>query len=109
MKEKLISLAKEKGFESTVIGKSATAKYSKKPFYYLWLCELQRWLRAEHNIHVYIASKTQSDGTTVFIPHGRTIPDTIKNSLIVDIIKYSTHLIDEEALEKGLQEALNLI
>ena len=69
---------------------------------------LQRWLREVHKINIFISSKT-IENKTIFIPHGRTIPDTIKNNLIVDIIQYCTNNTYEEALEIGLQKALNLI
>lgn len=70
---------------------------------------LQKWLREEHNIHIWASCKTNDDGKTVFIPHGRTIPDTIKNKLVVDVIPYSTYINYEEAIEEALFEALNLI
>ena len=70
---------------------------------------LQKWLREEHNIHIWASCKTNDDGKTIFIPHGRTIPDTIKNRLVVDIIPYSTHNTYEQAIEEALVEALNLI
>ena len=69
---------------------------------------LQRWLREVHKINIFISSKT-IENKTIFIPHGRTIPDTIKNNLIVDIIQYCTNNTYEEALEIGLQKALKLI
>ena len=70
---------------------------------------LSNWLREEHNIHIWASCKTNDDGKTIFIPHGRTIPDTIKNRLVVDIIPYSTHNTYEQAIEEALVEALNLI
>ena len=54
MKEQLIILAKEKGFISEIIGKSVDSKYSKKDFYYLWMCELQKWLRETYQINILI-------------------------------------------------------
>jgi hypothetical protein len=70
---------------------------------------LQKWLREVHNIHIYVTSKTKTDNSVCFIPSGRTMPDTIKNNLIVDVIIYSVNKTYEEALEKGLFEALALI
>ena len=69
---------------------------------------LQKWLREVHKINIFISSKT-IENKTIFIPHGRTIPDTIKNNLIVDIIQYCTNNTYEEALEIGLYQALLLI
>ena len=54
MEEQIISIAKEKGFISNIIGKSVEAKYSNKDFYYLWMCELQKWLREVHNTYIAI-------------------------------------------------------
>lgn len=54
MKEQLITLAKEKKFTSKIIGKSVEATHSTKDFYYLWMCELQKWFREEHQIHISI-------------------------------------------------------
>ena len=69
---------------------------------------LAKWLREVHKINIFISSKT-IENKTIFIPHGRTIPDTIKNNLIVDIIQYCTNNTYEEALEIALFEALKLI
>ena len=123
MQEQLISfetakLAKEKGFDAQcwqyydnggVLVHSIT-KISNKmnltsaPTQSL----LAKWLREVHKINIFISSKT-IENKTIFIPHGRTIPDTIKNNLIVDIIQYCTNNTYEESLEIGLQKALKLI
>ena len=112
MEDTLISfetakLAKEKGFNwknieiLEVKSKSAFLDSTTQSL-------LQKWLREVHKINIFISSKT-IENKTIFIPHGRTIPDTIKNNLIVDIIQYCTNNTYEEALEIGLQEALKLI
>lgn len=51
-RQELIKLATDKGFTSKVIGKSVDNKSTEKDFYYLWMCELQKWLRDVHRIHV---------------------------------------------------------
>lgn len=51
-RQELIKLATDKGFTSKVIGKSVDNKSIEKDFYYLWMCELQKWLRDVHRIHV---------------------------------------------------------
>lgn len=57
-----------------------------------------RWFREKYNIHAYISCRTKDDGDTVYIPHGRTIPDTVdKNGFIIDIIIYSIKNTYEEA------------
>ena len=112
MEEQLISfetakLAKEKGFNwknieiLEVKSKSAFLDSTTQSL-------LQKWLREVHKINIFISSKT-IENKTIFIPHGRTIPDTIKNNLIVDIIQYCTNNTYEEALEIGLQKNLKLI
>ena len=112
MEEQLISfetakLAKEKGFNwknieiLEVKSKSAFLDSTTQSL-------LQKWLREVHKINIFISSKT-IENKTIFIPHGRTIPDTIKNNLIVDIIQYCTNNTYEEALEIALFEALKLI
>ena len=112
MEDTLISfetakLAKEKGFNwknieiLEVKSKSAFLDSTTQSL-------LQKWLREVHKINIFISSKT-IENKTIFIPHGRTIPDTIKNNLIVDIIQYCTNNTYEEALEIALFEALKLI
>ncbi len=53
-KQELIKLATDKGFTSKIIGKSVDNKSIEKDFYYLWMCELQKWLRDTHNIDIII-------------------------------------------------------
>ena len=132
MEEQLISfetakLAKEKGFDEKVYreyDKSGYLRCTSKsadvvlgPYDELLKSTeypaptqslLQKWLREVHKINIFISSKT-IENKTIFIPHGRTIPDTIKNNLIVDIIQYCTNNTYEEALEIALFEALKLI
>ena len=108
MEEQLISyetakLAKEKGFDFIYIIDNELTKHS-----LITQSLLAKWLREVHKINIFISSKT-IENKTIFIPHGRTIPDTIKNNLIVDIIQYCTNNTYEEALEIGLQKALKLI
>jgi len=62
MKEQLTSLAKEKGFESKVSiipffgtakdGKAKLVSVDEDLIYYLWLCELQKWMMDKHYIHI---------------------------------------------------------
>lgn len=87
---------------------------------YLWMCELQRWLREVHKIHlsvVYSAdhNKFSVNGYDEF--HWREIskrnprsegrfPYPYKSEFLRH---YWNHKTYEEALEYGLQEALKLI
>ena len=91
MKEKLISLAKEKGFVSNIIGKSVESVYSKKDFYYLWMCELKKWLIKNYNINVFCYRPNET-GYWAY---------NLENKAKYNSIK--------EALELGLFETLNLI
>ena len=64
MKE-LITLATEKGFKSVIqfsayIGDNQIIKFERLK-YYLWLCELQKWLRDVHNIHIVIWHNTSTN------------------------------------------------
>ena len=49
MKDRLIKFSKEKGFSS----KDNLIEVSDS-YYYLWMCELNEWLRIVYNIHVTI-------------------------------------------------------
>ena len=52
----LISDAKEIGFVSSVIGKSAESYHTHRRdlFQYLWMCEFKIWLIINHNIDVQV-------------------------------------------------------
>ena len=67
------------------------------------------WFRKEHNLICWIASKTVEGGNTVYIPNGRTIPDTIKNNLVVDIIPYYSAKTYEEAQLACLTKLIELV
>jgi hypothetical protein len=116
MKEQLISLAKEKEFESSVIGKSVNAKYSSKPFYYLWMCELQKWLREVHSIDVVMGPERYKTGVNYMVQAQKWDLNVDEDSHYNFVVKGSYWFNDnneyptyEDALEKGLQEALKLI
>jgi hypothetical protein len=68
-----------------------------------------RWFRENYNINVSITSKTLSDGKTVYISHGRTIPDTINKGLIVDILPYRTDEIYEKAELECLKKLIEIV
>ena len=89
MKEQLIKKAKELGFNQS----------PKMPYleaYYMWMCLLQKWLRDEHRI---IVIPTEDSGKYIcFYKSSETIYFTTVN--------FKTY---EQALEKGLTEAMKLI
>lgn len=68
-----------------------------------------RWFRDKYNLHSWVTSKTLDNGKSIYIPHGRTIPDTIKNNLIVDIIPYQTHKTHEEAEFTVINKLIEII
>ena len=111
MKEELIQLAKEKRFISGIIGKSVESKHSTKDFYYLWMCELQKWLREEHNWHIIIFTDDgdlEYDNVRYYFEVRYIIPsfkEEDKDSLVSEE-GYKTY---ELALEVALLEALQLI
>ena len=70
---------------------------------------VQNWLRERCNINVWVSSKTTDKGNTIFIPHGRTIPDTISKGLLKDIIVYKSFNDWYDAFEFGLQEAIKYV
>lgn len=56
-----------------------------------------RWFREKHKLHAWTSSRTDINGNTIYIAHGRTIPDTTKDNMIVDIITYNVFSTVEEA------------
>ena len=106
MKQELLQLAKFKGFESRVINKSVESVYilNKDLYYYLWMCELQRWLILNHKILVDITVVDDWNEWSYTI----TVKDCMSPLAIVDcsIDTYFTQLL---ALEAGLLNALKLI
>lgn len=89
----LIQLSKNKNFISRDRLIAVNEEY-----YYLWMCELQRWLREKHNIHI---------GTVC-----NNLQDLLFSSEIIyigDCLVTNTHKTYEKALEEGLYEALKLI
>ena len=54
MKEQLIKLAKEKGFVSITGLRNTEIIVRNEMFYCLWMCELQKWLRINHKVHLRI-------------------------------------------------------
>ena len=99
MEKKIIELATEKGFTSSIIGKSVEAKYSNKDFYYLWMCELQKWLREVHKIHIAILPK--------ILPNNEIKYYSFRGKIKKDWTElFNTY---EEALEEALKQVLILI
>lgn len=66
------------------------------------------FFREKCNIQTWISSKTNEDGSVIFIPHGRRIPDITKKGLIVDIIEYSTHKTYQDAVLTCLKKLIEI-
>ena len=96
MKDTLIQLATDKGFESEEYDAHDESYPLNGLHYYLWNCELQKWLRDKHSMDVEI--NNEMFNTSLY--YSCTIFNTD--------FKY-TNGNYEAALEKGLFEALNLI
>ena len=91
----LIQQSEAKGFMS----RDNLIKVNKE-YYYLWLCELQKWLREEYRISVSIETGWFGGDFIyeIFIWHD------FRDEMIKECFK-----IYEEALEFGLNLALNLL
>ena len=97
MKEELIKISKEKGFKADIM-----LPYDN---YYLWLCSLEKWFRDVHDIFIELFVDAYAGDYWYFIKKFN------KNSETAGLNKLSSTNFDtcEQALEKGLQQALKLI
>ena len=104
---KIAKLAEEKGFKTKTVTTKVTNDYLlggknvmiTEMCIYLWMCELQKWLREVHNIHITVTSISQESWQY----HIQKPKDKLGDNYNEDYENY------EEALEDGLQEALKLI
>ncbi|MES2864098.1 MAG: hypothetical protein V4666_08270 [Bacteroidota bacterium] len=112
MKEQLIEfetakLAKEKGFKADGYHLPYIEKHTKESYYYEMPSQslVQKWLREEHQIHVWVSSPTDGFYDACVVRdktnHYRKFDDFTTNE--TDFTTYET------ALEDGLLEALKLI
>ena len=123
MQEELITfetakLAKEKGFKpkssntisvsKLILNKTLIFEKNNEIFIYLYLCELQKWLREVHSISVEVSSDWWSEGKNNQFEVNIYVLGNIENSgeTVCTLPIFKTY---EEALEIGLQEALKLI
>lgn len=68
-----------------------------------------RWFRKKHNLYTWVSPRTECTGKVVYIPHGRTLPDTTKGGFIVDIIPYSIYNTHEEAELECLKKLIEIV
>ena len=103
----LIQLSKEKGFISRDNLIKVNADYK-----YLWMCELQKWLREVHNIHIVISPiLKEEDGDDA---EKKSFKLQVSQNYITiddffDYLEDEDYETYEEALEAGEQEGLKLI
>lgn len=109
MKKELKILAKEKGFDLPVKPIGQWNSLIKEFTWistdnFLWLCELQKWLRKNHKIHVEVNAD-----------HDNNTKEVWDDSFILTV-KTDGYIFEnfvgeeyEEALEVGLLEGLKLI
>jgi hypothetical protein len=68
-----------------------------------------RWFREEYGLLTYVGSRTLDNGDTIYIPNGRTVPDTVKNGFIVDNLTYATKKTYEEAELACLDKLIEIV
>ena len=104
MKE-LIQLAKEKGFKGRVFCQS---EIESDLIFYLWSCEVQKWLRDIHSINI-----TLKWVYSVVSTEKAVWGYEVKGILMVNnnILDYTEDKLEtyEQALEEGLKQALELL
>ena len=93
MKEELIKLSEEKGFESGLLKTCCADEW-----FHLWCCDLQKWLREENLIHIEVIPNEEQWHTVMY-----------PLICIDDAGHYGDHKTFELALERGLIEGLKLI
>lgn len=107
--QELAKLVKEKGFKTQSITTGYTFTYLlggknimiNETCIYLFLCEIQKWLREVHNIYVYIIPDRCWSYGLVY--------DVTVNEHKDKKCEMSSFESYEKALQEGLQEALKLI
>lgn len=68
-----------------------------------------RFFREKYNLHCWVGCKTLDNGETVYIGNGRTIPNTLSNGFIVDIIPYEPKPTPEEAELACLKKLIEIV
>jgi hypothetical protein len=68
-----------------------------------------RFFREKYGLHTWVGCKTLDNGKTVYIGNGRTIPNTLKDGFIVDIIPYEPKDTFEEAELACLRKLIEIV
>ena len=92
----LIQLSREKGFMS----KDKLIKVN-VDYKYLWMCELQKWLREKHNLFISITHRIQGNIDSFLVDYSYNGNNGQWNN-----IYYTTY---EECLENAIVEYLHRI
>ena len=112
MKDEIIKLANEKGFESKRLEAFLTVCIARKDrdsdhFYYLYLCEVQKWLIDDHEI--YVVSLPSFAYWTFKIIDVQCNPEKeIERPPYKDVSAFDYDSRDQ-SLEAGILEAFKLI
>ena len=107
MKEQLINLSKKVGFISVDNLIKVNDSY-----YYLWMCELQKWLMESHNIYAIPDSTfTMALKTNIGFYSNVFTPNLNSSTVCFKTIYYSESFYYhfEEALEEGLYKACEFL
>lgn len=95
IKDKLISLAEQKGFNWRL--HPQFNKYD----YYLWMCKLQKWLREKYNIHIILFINTLDCKYEIQVYNCNEEPYYLFGA--------NGFKMYEQTLEKALQNTLTLL
>ena len=109
--QELAKLAKDKGFTVHTVTTKFTNDYLlggknvmiTEMCIYLWMCELQKWLREKHHLIIIVAYQYEHDSTPYSYWIYKELQSLPINQWVNDLNTY------EEALEAGLQKALSYI
>ena len=114
--QELAKLAKEKGFKTHTVTTGYTFTYLlggknimiNETCIYLFLCEIQKWLREVHKIDIMILPWEDTENNTVSYQYFilNNFDEEKYDDSYVEEKNYDTY---EKSLEIGLQEALKLI
>jgi hypothetical protein len=108
MKEKLIELSEKLGFQTKLYQPDVI--HVDDDYYYLWMCELQKWLRNEDKLFISIDFFHDGVGVNkegMFWDY--QIAKEIENTCFEVVNGEESYKTYEKALEKGLFEALKII
>ena len=111
MKEQLIALAKEKGFISEFMY-PLPYRYSNKEEmrYYLYLCEIQKWLRDTHQLYITM-EETSTFALITGIGFYSSVIKVDNVTKELETLKCHMYFCStyEEAVEEGVIECLKLL